>query len=86
VAVARALAALITAYIPLRLACTALLYCREHESSPENGPTHQPDRWSRAMDWIARHPNLFPAGRFLAGPAALCLVSVMASGAAVLYL
>ncbi|NUP48417.1 MAG: hypothetical protein HOW97_14080 [Catenulispora sp.] len=77
----RALAALITAYIPLRLGCTALFYCREQSSPREHG------RWTRLADWITRHPNLFPAGRrFLITPAALCLLSVTASGAARLLL
>lgn len=77
-AVVRALVALIAAYVPLRLACTALLYCREQ------GPAC---RWSRTMDWISRHPTLFPAGRrFMTGPAALCLIAVTASGAARLFL
>lgn len=73
--VARALAALITAYLPLRLACTAFFYCREQET-----PRH-PTRWTRAADWLTRHPNLFPVGRrFLASPAALCLVGFAAVG------
>lgn len=73
-AVVHALVALIAAYVPLRLACTAVVYCREQ------GPAC---RWSRTMDWISRHPNLFPAGRrFLTAPGALCLIAVAASGAA----
>jgi hypothetical protein len=77
VAVVRALAALLTAYIPLRLACTALFYCREHGTPRKHG------RWARAADWITRHPNLFPVGRrFVLSPVALCLLTVTASGAA----
>ncbi|NUR57426.1 MAG: hypothetical protein HOV87_01745 [Catenulispora sp.] len=80
-AIVRALAALITAYIPVRLACTAIFYCREQASPREHG------RWSRIADWITRHPNLFPAGRrFLITPAALCLLSVTGCGAARLLL
>ena len=80
-AVAHALAALITAYLPLRLACTAFLYGREQ------GSPHGPSRWTRAADWITRHPNLFPAGsRFLTSPAALCLVTITAGGATRLFL
>ncbi|NUR26064.1 MAG: hypothetical protein HOV83_09500 [Catenulispora sp.] len=76
-AVARALVALITAYLPLRLGCTAFLYCRE-----QNSPRHH-GRWARIADWIARHPNLFPVGRrFVTSPAALCLLAFTASGAA----
>ncbi|GAA1967610.1 hypothetical protein [Catenulispora subtropica] len=80
-AVARALAALIAAYIPLRLAFTALFYCRERDTPRE------PGRWARRADWITRHPNLFPAGRrFLTSPAALCLLTVTGSGAVRLFL
>ncbi|GAA2038150.1 hypothetical protein GCM10009839_44470 [Catenulispora yoronensis] len=79
--VAHAIAALIAAYIPVRLACTAIFYCREQ------GTPREHSRWERAADWITRHPNLFPHGRrFLTTPAALCLVTVTASGATRLFL
>jgi hypothetical protein len=88
VAVAHALAALIAAYLPLRLACTAFLYSREQGlCSREQGSPRDPSRWTRAADWITRHPNLFPVGsRFLASPAALCLLTITASGATRLLL
>ena len=80
-AVARALAALITAYIPLRLAFTAFFYCRERE-------TPRPYcRWHHIADWLTRYPNLFPSGRrFLTSPGALCLVAFTATGATRLFM